>query len=485
MMNVPPTSKNINNGRARNHSVVMTAVTGLLVCVILSCRKLFRWSMLWIPAVIVLQRIMVWRQGREDYALLQQVAVMRNSNKVRATNPTTTSATAEPLLNDQDWYRRYEEDYQFCSQNNNFVVDRYAKGKNIQPHVPSDAAARVFSLPPQAFQRHYAHDCSRVAELQSAIAHGTRKWINQSIDALSSDPALPDFVVKERHASYFVPFGCHVPLLDGRRTCEHLSKFAHVAFLGDSLQRQVYQGLVSGIAPDLQRGWVRLSKDQAMRDYCYCDGQYSEHPSCRKQDIKGMFHNLTMLATTEYCGQYSTEKIATTYMHEVMAPRRLYGGFSNLAHFDCSSNSDSSSGDMVLVLQGGLWFQSQATPTFQKARQMLKFPNILECARQRRLLVIWCSYNFNSPTVHHKYPHQSPANGTAFNTQMETMFSNMSRNLTIINWMNMTRAAQVSDGLHFLTDVNHFKAQQILLLADAMRREGMYYCDKEEDETCQ
>ena len=68
---------------------------------------------------------------------------------------------------------------------------------------------------------------------------------------------------------------------------------------------------------------------------------------------------------------------------------------------------------------------------------------------------------------------------------METMFANMSRNLTILNWMNMTQAAQNSDGLHFLTDINHFKAQQILVVAEAMQREGMYYCDKEEDEACQ
>lgn len=33
----------------------------------------------------------------------------------------------------------------------------------------------------------------------------------------------------------------------------------------------------------------------------------------------------------------------------------------------------------------------------------------------------------------------------------------------------------VSDELHFLTDTNHFKEQQVLLLADAMPREGMHY----------
>ncbi|KAL3902634.1 MAG: hypothetical protein SGILL_010756, partial [Bacillariaceae sp.] len=76
-------------------------------------------------------------------------------------------------------------------------------------------------------------------------------------------------------------------------------------------------------------------------------------------------------------------------------------------------------------------------------------------------------------------------NGTIFNQEMELLLLEMSLNVTIVNFMNLTKGAQVSDGLHFLTDVNHFKAQQILLVADAMQREKRYYCDKAEDPTCQ
>jgi hypothetical protein len=48
-------------------------------------------------------------------------------------------------------------------------------------------------------------------------------------------------------------------------------------------------------------------------------------------------------------------------------------------------------------------------------------------------------------------------------------------NITTIDWMNFTKGAQTSDGVHYLMNVNFFKAQQLLLLADLMLDEGMFY----------
>jgi hypothetical protein len=396
---------------------------------------------------------------------------------------TSTISTTTMMMEDE-WYRKYLEDYEYCS-NNNYVVYRYAKGNNFQKHVPSEEAARPFSLPKQAFGRFHSRYCESVSEVLSAVQGGARVWVNTTVHSMSLTKR-EEFLVKEQHPSYFVPANCQLPVLNGHQICVRLQQFSHVAFLGDSLQRQVYQALVSSIQPDFQRGWTHLSPDETTRRYCYCDGQYSEHLTCRKADIPAMYHNLSLLAS--FCEQHGTgnwdaKPVATSYMHEIMAPKRLYSGYNDLAHFDCSA-SQLDRRDLLLVLEGGLWFESQAHPTFQKLRSILKLPNILECARQRRLLVIWCSYNYNSPTVHEKYPHQSPANGTIFNKHMESLLRAMSSNVAIVNWINMTKAAQVSDGLHFLTDVNYFKAQHILLLADEMQQEKKYYCDKEEDDKC-
>ena len=465
---LPPENTNIPATIRTSRSVLGFLCRGISVSSIAFC---------WITPIVVW--FLLWTSLNSDLSLEASISLQ----DFQIENGKSDLAASPSLDLEHEWYQRYMEDFQYCSKNN-YVVDRYARGKNIQKHVPSAHAARFFSLHPMAFQRQHPSDCTTVEQILQAIQNGSRRWVNETIHNLSLEDQQ-SFVTKEKHISFFVPDRCNIRLLDGRNTCSILQKFSHVAFLGDSLQRQVYQGFVSSIQPDFQRGWVRLAKSNVMKQNCFCDGQYSEHMECRRHDIDQMYHNLHMLASSDHCGKYTDAHIATTYMHEVMAPKTLYSGFNNLKHFDCTrENDESNKKDLLLVLEGGLWFQSQAIPTFEKVRTFLKYPNILECAKKRKLLVIWCSYNYNSPLVHSKYPHQSPANGTLFNEQMELMFQKMSLNLTIINWMNMTKAAQVSDGLHFLTDVNHFKAQQILVLAEAMQREGVYYCDKEEDETC-
>jgi hypothetical protein len=92
------------------------------------------------------------------------------------------------------------------------------------------------------------------------------------------------------------------------------------------------------------------------------------------------------------------------------------------------------------------------------------------------LIVIWCSFNTHSPLSVKKYPHQSPEAGIIFNQQMQQLFDeNGMKNITTIDWMNFTKGAQTSDGVHYLMNVNFFKAQQLLFLADLMLDEGMHF----------
>jgi hypothetical protein len=48
---------------------------------------------------------------------------------------------------------------------------------------------------------------------------------------------------------------------------------------------------------------------------------------------------------------------------------------------------------------------------------------------------------------------------------------NRIENITTVDWMNFTKGAQTSDGVHYLMNVNFFKAQKLLFLAG----EGMFY----------
>ena len=134
---------------------------------------------------------------------------------------------------------------------------------------------------------------------------------------------------------------------------------------------------------------------------------------------------------------------------------------------------------MVLILQGGLHFKSQANPTYQHFAPIFSDPTIEDFAEAGKLIVIWCSFNSHSPSTFQRYPHQSAENGIIFNQQMEHLFQhNGHYNLTTIDWMNLTRRAQTSDGIHYLTNANYFKFQQILVLAELMQQEQMFYHDK-------
>ena len=67
-----------------------------------------------------------------------------------------------------------------------------------------------------------------------------------------------------------------------------------------------------------------------------------------------------------------------------------------------------------------------------------------------------------------------------FNLEIQQlMYQAGMRNITTIEWRNMTRYAQTADGVHFLTNVNYFKAQHVIRLADLMWKEEQYfYYDK-------
>ena len=423
----------------------------------------------------------------------------------------------------QNYLQNYLQNYNYCN-NNNYIVPKQGPNKNTgagaaeeDSHIVSPPSLttsqkrqlkRPFSLQPEAFFGNNNHqqtskECTSVQELLHAISNGKRKWIDDTIDQLD-DTIDDNLVKKEQYPSYFVPSGCHVPMLTGNQNCDILQKFAHVVFLGDSLQGHVYQGLVSSIKPNLIDGWTRLSNDPTMSyEYCKCDGQYSQNMACSKRNVTQMYRNLVLLRSNDYCDSQSTiptnenSNKATTYFlgsfvetggkkkEKASAGKNKKTGNIGLKHIDCTRKEE---GDILLILQGGLWFQSQSMPTFFVVQRILKnYDNLQECMKQRRLLVIWCSYNYVSPEIsRHQYPHQSFENGTKFNIEMSAHLSAMlGKNLTTINWMNMTKAAQTSDGVHFLSDVNHLKAQQLLILGAQMQSESMYYCDYDTDSTCQ
>ena len=61
--------------------------------------------------------------------------------------------------------------------------------------------------------------------------------------------------------------------------CKTLNKYSHFILQGDSISRQMMQGLLILLTSDLPLGGMR--KYMGFQDNCICDGQFSEHSFCR------------------------------------------------------------------------------------------------------------------------------------------------------------------------------------------------------------
>mmetsp|Transcript_10151 Transcript_10151/g.15658 ORF Transcript_10151/g.15658 Transcript_10151/m.15658 type:complete len:161 (+) Transcript_10151:3-485(+) len=144
---------------------------------------------------------------------------------------------------------------------------------------------------------------------------------------------------------------------------------------------------------------------------------------------------------------------------------------------------------LLLILQGGLHFKTNASAAFDKVvLETMSHPIVRKCASLNKLYVIWNGYSAHSPQSTQKYPHQNYTNALRFNSNMEELFQfsygqggnvphqqsqtgSVMQMMGMMNWMNFTQAAQTSDGMHYLSQVNYFKAQYTLYLAELMKKE--------------
>jgi hypothetical protein len=340
--------------------------------------------------------------------------------------------------------------FQACMQFNNNVPDR---ADDIG--VETSNTLRPLSIGTQDFVSHHTHECSSVQDVLNAVKLGERRWENQ--DQLEAKNL--SWAVKEKSPSTFIPHGCDIPALSQERICAIMGRFSHIVVIGDSHSRHVQGGIHVGLKNDFVSG-AMVTSDPVRKEKCRCDGQFSEHVECRQ--LGSGFYSFE----TQKLGLCPKE---TNHAVETYHPYMTY----NFAGVNCSKED---SRGMLLLLQGGLHFSSQAVPTYNDFMPIWQHPVVNNCAKYKKLIVIWGSFNTQSTSSDKRYPHQSPQNGIIFNQQMQELFdSNGMENITTIDWMNFTKGAQTSDGVHYLMNVNFFKAQKLLFLADLMLDEGMFY----------
>ena len=150
--------------------------------------------------------------------------------------------------------------------------------------------------------------CSSLPALLASVKHGRREWTEplskwggiehdceKPGDAIATE--LSPELRREHTPSRFVPATCTVPWHSPRSTCNMLAGFDALHFVGDSLTRQLVQGLRMAATGDYARGGLRPLGGKntlaaELRPWaetrCACDAQF--HNQCRDPplDISGL-----------------------------------------------------------------------------------------------------------------------------------------------------------------------------------------------------
>ena len=344
-----------------------------------------------------------------------------------------------------------EQEYEYCLENN-FVAKR---GDRINIRYPNAQQFRSYSVTNNTLVKRghfHGRECASLEETLLAISSGTRRWINAS-------RALDAGEIREAVQSYFVPHGCDLRHLHPAELCSILNQFRHIYFIGDSLTRHLTQGLLIALRRDLILGGIQSSSIIGRKNpyHCRCDGQFSEHQDCRMND--GLFndfipHQLGVCShLPEGDGQF--------HFHSADHNGILFGSNNKTHHCADPGNKQL----VLFVLQGGVHFNSDAETTYRKLlNRVFNTPVFQLCNSNGLARVVWTAYQSQSRKLDRRYPLQSRERALAFNRYMETRLKgleHLNHTPTIVDWWNLTRDAQTSDGFHYLTDVNLIKVNHL------------------------
>jgi hypothetical protein len=230
------------------------------------------------------------------------------------------------------------------------------------------------------------------------------------------------------------------------KACEVASKYSYVHFIGDSLSRHWLQGFQMLLRGDLVMGGLPLLKNSNLRQLCRCDGQFSEHAACR---VSEKFFKVDNPWDHGMC--YASNRFSYSFTNSR----------GNLRLNPLCSND---SRPRLFILQGGAHFKSNASTTIgtviDPAMDIIN-KNAAECNYTYPVRIVWSGLNTQDSALDTKYPHQSKENAILFNDATEKYVINR-YNVESLNFINMTTHAYVSDGYHYLSEVNIMKAIYLL-----------------------
>ena len=321
---------------------------------------------------------------------------------------------------------------------------------------------RRFSIRKQDFQPPTTHSvpCGTSNELLQAIAMGQRRWDD---DVENANLTL---LQKEGYPSTFIPDKCYIPYYKPEQMCDVLNRFSHVIIQGDSLSRHLQGGLLMALRDNVVNGSMVSSNPEMYN--CTCDAQFSEHPKCRLNN--GLYNRYQpyQLGLCPNLGGNDTQQFES-----VFNINRLHRGVYKFPGVNCTLPE---SKGVLVIVQGGVQMQYDHAYTYHKLiRPFFADPTFRTCAEQGKAIFIWTSYTAQSPEYDDKFPLQKLELGLKFNNGMDEIFQSDMVNASVVDWLNFTTGAQHSDGLHYAAQVNLFKAQHLIALADRLWKEKQFF----------
>jgi hypothetical protein len=374
----------------------------------------------------------------------QSNAVLSFNNVTTTCNNTAVEARTRgktsmysPFWDRQDW--------QYCKEKNVVLGSKAGRPRKMP-----------YTITENDFRRFHNKTCNTPDEIMLSIKYGQRKWDDPKHENLTNTE-------REQHPSYFVPAHCDVPPVIHHYACSILSEYSHVIVIGDSLTRHFHQALYVVLRNDLALGGV-VSSAPFMHENCRCDGQFSEYKQCRTND--GTFQHMTdpqlqlgicSLIPSDFEMHFLPQRWDTTT-------------WEKYTDFDLPSNmcNDKSSRGVLFYFHAGVHYDFNSSVVIKDiVEPVLNDPKLHECG-PNKVTVIWQSGDARTRNqkLEKAYPTQTRDRSRQYNTEMARYFATeCNRTVHVLDTWNMTKDAQTSDGVHYLTDVNLQKAYAFLNLA--------------------
>lgn len=352
-----------------------------------------------------------------------------------------------PPLHGTEWYRANRRAHTpWCTEN--IVLARGdGFGKDLEE-------ARPWSLQEATFADDTLAACRSPEDLYAAVRNGERVWSDRSQVPWGVTDVAGD-LAREQVPSVFVPRGCRVRFYSPEEACEVASRYSHIVFMGDSLTRHMTGGLFLALTGDYVYGGLPpYSPNPDLYTHCRCDGQFSEHKVCRS-GVYPQF-NFTDPRMLRLCENVPPFAFALGMKSTpILAP---------LAEL-CSPDPR----PRLVTVQGGLHFGMNAGVTWTVVATAIKErveAVRAECPHKFDVKLVWITREAQSRNVDKKYEGQKREYTAVFNA--DTTSRAKAVGMFVLDFFNVSRNAAVSDGVHYLADVNLFKAQTVVNLLDLL-----------------